>query len=84
MFGGITVLAGIFGTIAGSELSKLISRKTEQADCIVCAIGLLGCSPFLFLALTLGNYNMYISWVSEFKWNLAPYMDTLGQAVCQV
>ena len=55
--------AGLCGTLAGSEMSKFISRWTKTSDSIVCALGLLVCSPILFLALTLGNYNMYLSWV---------------------
>ena len=61
------MIAGIFGTLAGSELSKWISRYSGKADCIVWAVGLLLGSPFMFLALTVGNYSMYLSWVSYLK-----------------
>jgi hypothetical protein len=65
-FGIITVIAGLVGTISGSELSKFIGRWTNQSDCLVCAIGLLVGSPFLFLALSIGSLNQYLGWVLIF------------------
>ena len=64
-FGIVTVIAGLVGTISGSELSKFISRWTDQADCIVCAIGLLVGSPMMYFAITFGAINIYLGWVRQ-------------------
>lgn len=64
MFGGVTVLAGIFGTLSGSELSKFLSRYTRKSDAIVCSLGVAVGTPCLFLALTVVQYRiMPLSWV---------------------
>ena len=64
LFGGVTVLAGIVGTISGSELSKFLGRYTRKADAIVCAIGVGFGTPFLYVALTVVQYRiMPLSWV---------------------
>lgn len=66
LFGGITVLAGIFGTISGSELSKVLGRYTRKSDAIVCALGVSVGTPFLYVALTVVQYRiMPFAWVRE-------------------
>ncbi|XP_019848762.1 PREDICTED: protein spinster homolog 1-like [Amphimedon queenslandica] len=65
-FGIVTVIAGLVGTVSGSELSKFISRWTDQADCIVCALGLLVGSPLMYCAITFGAVNIYLGWVLVF------------------
>ena len=65
IFGGITVVAGICGTLSGSELSKALGKRTRKAEAIVCSIGMLMGTPFLFLALAVAQYkNLYLAWVS--------------------
>lgn len=65
LFGGVTVLAGIFGTLSGSELSKFLGRYTRKSEAIVCALGISVGTPFLYLALTVVQYRiMTLSWVS--------------------
>jgi MFS family permease len=67
LFGGVTVVAGIFGTLSGSELSKFLGRYTRKADAIVCAVGVAMGTPCLFLALTVIQYRiMALSWVMVF------------------
>lgn len=67
LFGGITVLAGIFGTLSGSELSKALGRYTRKSDAIVCAIGVTVGTPFLYIALTVVQYRiMPLAWVGEY------------------
>lgn len=66
-FGGVTVAAGILGTISGSELAKFLSRYTRKAEALVCSISLLTAVPFLFISLTVVQYKIiYISWVTVF------------------
>jgi len=67
LFGGITVVAGIIGTVAGSELSKLFNRYTRKAEAFVCSISLLCSIPFLYLALTVLQYKVIVvSWIMVF------------------
>ncbi len=64
IFGAITVVAGISGTLFGSELSKKLGQYTRKAEAIVCSLGMMLGTPFLFLALTVPQYdNLYIGWV---------------------
>ena len=65
LFGGVTVLAGIFGTLSGSELSKFLGRYTRKAEAIVCTLGVAVGTPCLYLALTVVQYRiMPLAWVS--------------------
>ena len=65
LFGGVTVLAGIFGTLSGSELSKFLGRYTRKAEAIVCTLGVAMGTPCLYLALTVVQYRiMPLAWVS--------------------
>lgn len=67
LFGGITVVAGISGTVAGSELSKQLGKYTRKAEAIVCATGMLLATPFLFLAIVVAQYRqLYVAWMFVF------------------
>jgi hypothetical protein len=60
-------VAGISGTVIGSELSKFFSRYTRKAEAFVCSISLLTSIPFLFLSLTVVQYQViYVSWITVF------------------
>ena len=60
------MVAGISGTLAGSELSKQLGRFTRKAEAIVCAAGMLLATPFLFLAIVVAQYRqLYVAWVSK-------------------
>ena len=59
------MVAGICGTLSGSELSKALGKRTRKAEALVCSIGMLCGTPFLFLALVVAQYkNLYLAWVS--------------------
>jgi len=63
-FGAITVIAGISGTVSGSELSKYLGKYTRKAEALVCSLGLLAGTPFLFFSLTVVQYKqIYVAWV---------------------
>ncbi|XP_029076289.1 protein spinster homolog 1 isoform X7 [Monodon monoceros] len=51
IFGLITCLTGVLGVGLGVEISRRLRRSNPRADPLVCAAGLLGSSPFLFLSL---------------------------------
>ena len=66
-FGAVTVVAGIAGTLCGSELAKFLSRHTRKAEALVCSISLLTAVPFLFISLAVVQYQIiYLSWVTVF------------------
>jgi MFS family permease len=67
VFGGVTVVAGIVGTLSGSELAKFLGHYTRKSDAIVCILGVSLGTPCLFLALTVVQYRiMFLSWVMVF------------------
>lgn len=67
LFGFITVVGGLGGTIVGSESSKrLHSRLGAAADCYVCAASLLLGSVFAYFALTLSRHLLILSWILVF------------------
>ena len=71
-FGAVTVIAGISGTVFGSELSKFLSRYTRKAEALVCSLGLLVGAPFLFFSLTVVQYKqIYVAWVRT-GWSMRP------------
>ena len=65
-FGAVSIVAGLTGTLSGSELSKLIGRWSKKAECWVCALSLLGAVPFIFFGLVIAQYGscMSAAWVS--------------------
>ena len=63
----MTVTAGIFGTVIGSELAKFLNRYTRKAEAIVCSVSMLVATPFLYLSLTVVQYKiLYVSYVTVF------------------
>lgn len=66
-FGGMAVVAGILGTVMGSELSKFLGRHTRKAEAIVCCMSMMVGTPFLFMALVVVQYKViYVSWACVF------------------
>ena len=66
IFGAVTVVTGICGTIWGAYLSKIYTPKSEAADGIICGMSLLVCTPFLCLGLALVPYSAGFSWALLF------------------
>lgn len=66
-FGAVTVVAGISGTLTGSEMAKFLGKYTRKAEALVCAAGMLLSTPFLFLALTVAQYRVLpVAWIMVF------------------
>lgn len=65
-FGIITCLAGIMGVFMGTFVAGQLRRSNPRADPLVCAAGLILCSPFLFLALYSSQYSTLTTWVMIF------------------
>ncbi|XP_076232226.1 lysolipid transporter protein spinster isoform X2 [Calliopsis andreniformis] len=56
-FGLIGMSSGLIGVPLGSFLAQKLRVKWQQADPLICAIGLLISMPFLFFALLTANTN---------------------------
>ncbi|XP_063396291.1 protein spinster homolog 1-like isoform X1 [Mytilus trossulus] len=65
-FGGITIAAGFLGVFLGAETSRRYKRINPRADPLICAFGLLSCTPFLFFALVVSKYNTTATWILIF------------------
>lgn len=71
IFGGITVAAGFIGVALGAESSRRYKKINPRADPLICAIGLLVCTPFLFFALVMSRYQTAVTWVLIFLGEVA-------------
>lgn len=65
IFGLITCLTGILGVGLGVEISRRLRRSNPRADPLVCAAGLLGSAPFLFLSLACARGSIVATYVSS-------------------
>ncbi|XP_001369318.1 protein spinster homolog 1 isoform X1 [Monodelphis domestica] len=66
IFGVITCVTGILGVASGVEISRCLRRTNPRADPLVCAAGLLGSAPFLFLALACAQDSIIVTYVFIF------------------
>jgi hypothetical protein len=64
IFGLVTCLTGILGVGLGVEISRRLRRSNPRADPLVCAAGLLGSAPFLFLSLACARGSIVATYVS--------------------
>ncbi|XP_031568969.1 protein spinster homolog 3-like [Actinia tenebrosa] len=65
-FGIITCVAGIVGVWLGAEIARRWRSTNKKADALVCAIGLVACTPFLYTALVLAHTHVYIAYTAIF------------------
>lgn len=63
--GIITTSAGFVGVALGTVVARHVKRVHLNGDALVCAVGILASSPFLYGALVLCEFNMIITWVSN-------------------
>ncbi|XP_063750873.1 protein spinster homolog 3 isoform X2 [Eleginops maclovinus] len=66
IFGALTVLTGILGACLGSGLSRWLRDKFPKADSLICAAGLLGAAPSLFLTIFLAPISIPATYVFIF------------------
>ncbi|KAB0394888.1 hypothetical protein E2I00_008123, partial [Balaenoptera physalus] len=66
IFGLITCLTGVLGVGLGVEISRRLRRSNPRADPLVCAAGLLGSSPFLFLSLACARGSIVATYIFIF------------------
>lgn len=65
IFGLITCLTGVLGVGLGVEISRRLRRSNPRADPLVCAAGLLGSAPFLFLSVACARGSIIATYVSS-------------------
>jgi len=56
-------VAGFLGVGLGAESSRRLKKINPRADPLICAFGLLVCTPFLYFALVLSRYQTAATWV---------------------
>ncbi|KAH0626561.1 hypothetical protein JD844_001619 [Phrynosoma platyrhinos] len=66
IFGIITCVTGVLGVTLGVEISRRWQRTNPRADPLVCATGLLGSAPFLFLAVVCAQSSIIATYVFIF------------------
>lgn len=66
IFGLITCLTGVLGVGLGVEISRRLRRFNPRADPLVCAAGLLGSAPFLFLSLACARGSIVATYIFIF------------------
>jgi MFS family permease len=64
VFGGIVCLSGFAGTLAGGQLSDILSRRDRTAPFLVSGLALVASAPFTVLAILSKNPVVY--WPSLF------------------
>lgn len=66
MFGVITCVTGVVGVASGVQLSRALRTRTQRADPLVCAAGLLLSAPFLYLAIVTAELSTIATYVFIF------------------
>ncbi|XP_017719926.1 PREDICTED: protein spinster homolog 1 isoform X7 [Rhinopithecus bieti] len=66
IFGLITCLTGVLGVGLGVEISRRLRHSNPRADPLVCAAGLLGSAPFLFLSLACARGSIVATYIFIF------------------
>ncbi|XP_053121587.1 protein spinster homolog 1 [Hemicordylus capensis] len=66
IFGAVTCVTGVLGVSTGVEVSRRLHRTNPRADPLVCAAGLIGSAPFLFLAVVSAQGSIVATYVFIF------------------
>ena len=63
IFGIVTFVAGVVGVGVGAEWARRWRITNMKADALVCGIGIMLSTPFLFFALWSADKHIILSWV---------------------
>ncbi|XP_068581917.1 protein spinster homolog 1 [Cebidichthys violaceus] len=66
IFGVITCVTGVLGVASGVLVSRRLRTRTDRADPLVCAAGLLLSAPFLYLAIVFAQASTVATYVFIF------------------
>ncbi|XP_068690503.1 protein spinster homolog 1-like [Montipora foliosa] len=73
--GGITCAAGIVGVWLGAESAWRYRVKNRKADAIVCAVALIGSTPFLYACLVLASEHIKVTYALVFFGEVLLFMN---------
>lgn len=71
VFGVISCVTGILGTLLGAWLSTRFSRPDNAADAVLCSIGLALAAPCISLALRVAPRSLNLAWMFIFLGEVA-------------
>ncbi|XP_057677683.1 protein spinster homolog 3 isoform X2 [Corythoichthys intestinalis] len=66
IFGAITVVSGILGVCIGTGLARWLRNKVPNADPLICAGGMLGSVPCLFITIFVATASIPATYVFIF------------------
>ncbi|XP_023273985.1 protein spinster homolog 3-like [Seriola lalandi dorsalis] len=66
IFGAVTVVTGILGASLGTGLSRWLRNKVSNADPLICAVGMLGSAPCLFITIFVASESIPATYVFIF------------------
>ncbi|XP_040907426.1 protein spinster homolog 3 [Toxotes jaculatrix] len=66
IFGAVTVATGVLGGSLGTGLSRWFRDKVPNADPLICAIGMLGSAPCLFITIFVASSSIPATYVFIF------------------
>ncbi|XP_030602519.1 protein spinster homolog 3 isoform X2 [Archocentrus centrarchus] len=66
IFGAVTVATGILGGALGTGLSRRFRDKVPNADPLICAVGMLGSVPCLFIIIFVASTSIPATYVFIF------------------
>ncbi|XP_041808280.1 protein spinster homolog 3 [Chelmon rostratus] len=66
IFGAVTVVTGILGGCLGTLLSRRFRGNMPNVDPLICAVGLLGSGPCLFIAIFVASASIPTTYVFIF------------------
>ncbi|KAM7398497.1 hypothetical protein PAMA_006416 [Pampus argenteus] len=66
IFGGVTVASGILGVFLGTGLSRLLKDKLSYADPLICAVGMIGSTPCLFVVIFVASSSIPVTYLFVF------------------
>lgn len=63
IFGAVTLVTGILGGALGTGLSRWFRDKVPNADPLICAVGMLGSVPCLFITIFVASTSIPVTYV---------------------
>ncbi|PWA22910.1 hypothetical protein CCH79_00002200 [Gambusia affinis] len=66
IFGAVTVVTGILGGALGTTISRQLRDRFSHADPLICAVGMLGSVPCLFITIFVASSSIPVTYVFIF------------------
>ncbi|XP_027887786.1 protein spinster homolog 3 [Xiphophorus couchianus] len=66
IFGAVTVATGILGGALGTTISRQLRGRFSHADPLICAVGMLGSVPCLFITIFVASSSIPVTYVFIF------------------